>query len=183
MSDYPIHTRSTAPAASARLLDAVSGKYGFIPNLFGKLAASPAALEAYWSLSGVYAKTNLTPLEQQVVQLTVSRLNDCGYCVAAHSTAASRDAPEDIVEALRAGTPLADRKLDALKRFTEAVVESRGWVSPEAVAEFRLAGFDGGQVLDVLVGVTLKTLSNYANHIIETPLDAAFAKREWKKAS
>ncbi len=131
MSDFPVHTRTTAPAASARLLDTVSGKYGFVPNLHGKLAASPAALEAYWTLSGVYTKTNLSPVEQQVVLLTVSRLNDCDYCVAAHSTVAgAQNVPDNVVEALRAGLPLADGKLKALNRFTETVVENRCWIAP-----------------------------------------------------
>lgn len=184
MSDFPVHSRSTAPEASARLLDTISGKYGFVPNLHGKLATSPAALEAYWSLSGIYGKTNLSATEQQIVLLTVSRLNGCDYCVAAHSTVAgSLKVSDDVVDALRGGKPLADPKLDALRRFTEAVIRERGWLAPETIADVREAGYDSAQILDILVGVTLKTLSNYTNHIVATPLDDAFAAKEWKMAS
>ena len=88
--------------------------------------------------------------------------------------------PKPELEALRSGRPLTDAKLEALRTFTYAMVEKRGWASPEQVAQFLAAGFSKAQVLEVIVGIAYKTLSNYTNHVVHTPLDHAFESFAWK---
>ena len=113
--------------------------------------------------------------------LSVARENDCAYCVAVHSAAALQArAPEQAVEAVRTDRPIEDERLEALRRFTQAVVARRGWVDPDAVDAFLQAGYETPQILEVLAGVTQKTLSNYTNHLGETPLDEAFAAHAWQ---
>jgi len=182
MSDFPLHTRDTAPEGARDLLAQVEAKFSFVPNLFGKLAESPAALETYCTLADIYGRTSLEPVEQQVVLLAISRENGCEYCVAAHSTGATMAGiPADIVTALRDGTPIADPKLEALRRFTERVVKQRGWLEPGDMEGLLAAGYGRKTVLDVLVGVAMKTFSNYVNHIVQTPLDQVFGPMAWKK--
>jgi uncharacterized peroxidase-related enzyme len=181
MSKFNTHSIQTAPAAARPLLEGARGKYGFVPNLLGGFAESPPVLQAYLDLGGLFDQTALTPVERQVVLIAASAENHCTYCVAAHSTIARRMVKADgaVVEALRELKPLPDQKLQALAVFTRAVVEQRGRVAGQALDNFIAAGYTPAQVLDVVLGVAMKTLSNYANHIMGTPLDAAFQAEAW----
>ncbi|MGR8978711.1 MAG: carboxymuconolactone decarboxylase family protein [Gammaproteobacteria bacterium] len=183
MSRFNIHSIPTAPAAARPLLEGSLKKYGFVPNLHGGLAESPAALQAYIEVTALFDKTSLSPTERQVVLLAVSAENHCAYCMAAHTMIAKHrvKAEPAIVDALREGQPLPDRKLEALAAFTRAVVKQRGLVGGEALDNFITAGYSRAQVLEVVLGVTMKTLSNYTNHIIDTPLDTAFQAEAWEE--
>lgn len=181
---YTIHTRETAPAAAKETLDGAKKAFGFVPNLLGVMAEAPALLKAYRTLAGLFDETSFTPTERQIVLLTASYENECTYCVAAHSVIASlQKVPADVIDAIRDGAAIADRKLEALRRFTAAVVKTRGWPSEEDTQAFFKAGYAKAQVLEVVLGVGFKTLSNYANHIAETPLDDAFARASWSRAA
>jgi uncharacterized peroxidase-related enzyme len=178
---FPVHTLESAPAASKTTLAGVQKSLGFVPNLLGVFAGAPAALEAYTRLGAIFDTTSFDPTERQVILLTTSFENECGYCMAAHSTlAAMQRVPVDVIEALRTGEPLPDPRLEALAVFTRKVVQEAGWVSPADVRSFLEAGFSRPQVLELLVGVAMKTLSNYTNHISETPVDEAFQPQAWK---
>lgn len=182
MAEYKIHTKESAPEDSVPFLEAAEAKFGFVPNLIGELAESPAAVEAYLTIAGIFAKSSFTPAEQQVVLLTANFENECHYCMAAHSGAAKRAKLADAaIDALRAGTPIPDTRLEALSAFTRKVVTQRGWVSESDVDTFIAAGFTKAQVLEVITGVALKTISNYTNHVAETPVDAQFAALKWEK--
>lgn len=181
--DFKVHSTETAPKASRPVLEKTRSRYGMIPNLFGVLAESPAAVEAYASLSQSFARSGLTPLEQHVVLQTHNVDNGCDYCAAAHSTVARGAGVEvDIDDALRNNQPLADPRLEALRQFTRALDRERGWVGEEAVADFIAAGYTRGNVFDVILGIAFKRLSNYSNHVAATPLDAPFAAQAWQKA-
>lgn len=181
---YPVHTLETAPEAARDTLAGAKKAYGFVPNLLGVMAAAPALVKAYTTLSRIFDETSFSPAERQVVLLTVSLENGCEYCVAAHSVIAGmQKVPGDVVEAIRNDRPIADPKLEALRRFSAAVVEMRGWPSEGDTKAFLNAGYAKAQVLEVILGVGMKTLSNYTNHVAETPLDAAFAHAAWSKAA
>lgn len=177
MQEFTTHTVESHPD-----LKVAAEKFGFVPNLIGKLAESSVAAETYLTLGGLFAKTSFSPVEQQVVTLTVSYLNDCGYCMGAHSAIATKAKMDGaVLTALRAGTELPDARLEALRRFTSTMVGERGFASADAVDEFINAGFTKAQVLEVIVGIAFKTVSNYTNHITHTPLDDAFAPFAWEK--
>ena len=115
-----------------------------------------------------------------MVLLTVSRFHGCDYCMAAHSmTGRMTGLPDAVVDALREDRPIANAHLQALRDFVFAMLHKRGWVNPDDLAAFEAAGFDERQVLDVILGVGLKTLSNYTNHVAQTPVDGAFAHERW----
>lgn len=181
MPDFPIHTVDSAPEGSKDILAQFEKKLGFNINLFGLLAESPAALKAYPAISDVFDQTDLTPTEQQVVLLTTSVENECKFCVAAHSTIAKKNVgvEEEIVDAIRENREGPDQKLNALAQFTRTIVEERGFIDDSDLQSFLDAGYTKANVLDVIVGVTLKTLTNYANHLIDTPLNDAFADEKW----
>lgn len=181
---YKVHTIETAPEAAKETLKGALKAYGFLPNLLAVMAESPAMVKAYRAVVDLFEETSLTPSERQVVLLTVSYENRCEYCVAAHSVIAGMQrVPENVVQAIRAGQPISDGKLEALRRFVSAVVVTRGLPTEADTQAFLTAGYGRAQVLDVVLGVGVKTLSNYTNHIAETPLDQAFAPAAWTKAA
>jgi len=181
MSQFNIYSIQNAPIAAQPLLEGAQQKFGFVPNLLGGLAESPTVLQAYLDIGALFDRTSLTSVEQQVVLLAASIENHCIYCVAVHSMLAKHKAKADaaIVDALREQQPLTDKKLDALATFTRVVVEQRGKVTGIALDNFIAAGYSRSQVLEVVLGVTMKTLSNYANHIIHAPLDSQFQAEAW----
>lgn len=180
---FNVHTLKTAPEGSRSTLADIEKAFRFIPNLHGTLANSPLALSAYVQLSRlIQSQSSLSPPDQQVVMLSASFENGCDYCMAAHSTvAAMTGVPSDTLQALREGKLPADPKTAALVAFTRALVRQRGWVSEESQAEFIAAGYTREQILEVVVVIALKTISNYTNHLAGTPLDDAFAGQKWTR--
>lgn len=141
---------------------------------------SPAAVEAYATLSGIFDKSDFTATERQIILMTNNRLNSCSYCMAAHTTISGmQEVPQDIIEALRKGTPLADSKLEALRTFAAKINENRGGVEQADLDGFLSVGYSKANILEVILGTGFKVLSNYTNHIANTPLDSAFQKNNW----
>lgn len=157
----------------------IQKRYGFVPNLYRAFAHAPGVLNSYLALAEFFGEGTLSATERNVVLLAVSRENACHYCVAVHSTVADmqRDDPA-VTDAIRNGTAITDPKLEALRQLTQALVRGRGQAAAE-VAAFLEVGYEPHQVLEVVLGIAMKTLSNTTNHLVETPLDAAFAKRAW----
>ena len=183
MNTFIQHTPDSAPETARPLLAGAIAKLGFLPNLYAHLAEAPAALEAYFGLSAQFEKTSLTPAERQVVLLAASVENGCEFCVAAHSMIAQDmvGVPAETVNALRAAGTLAQPRLDALAKFTRALVRDRGWTSEQISAAFFSAGFNHQQAIEVVLGVAMKTLSNYANHLTGTQTNAELSAHAWKK--
>ncbi|MBI1194914.1 MAG: carboxymuconolactone decarboxylase family protein [Gammaproteobacteria bacterium] len=182
MSTFTIFSSDNAPVQSQPLLRSVQNKYGFVPNLFGSLAISPAALEAYINLGEMLETSSLDAVEQQIVLIATSVENGCEYCVAAHSLVAKQMVKVSpvVVDALRGRTLIPDAKLQALAAFTRAVVANRGEVDKASLEAFFAAGYGNQQVLEVILGVTMKTLSNYANNLMNTLLDDPFKPETWE---
>jgi AhpD family alkylhydroperoxidase len=178
---FPLHTRSTAPAAAKPALENLEKTLGFIPNLYAHLAEAPAALLGYLTLGDQFKQASLNAVEQQVVLISASIENGCDYCTAAHSFLARNLVKADgkIIDALRAQRDLPDARLNALARFTREMVKTRGRPAPAALFAFYEGGFDQRAVLEVITGIALKTLSNYMNHLTHTPLDAMFEPERW----
>lgn len=180
--EFTIHTIETAPTTSKEALQHAKETFRFIPNLEGVLAESPATLKSGMALWDFFETTSFTPIEQQVVYLTANYEHSCGYCMAAHSGLAKMIgmAPVDI-EALRAAKPLTDKKLQALRLFTQQMIQARGWVKDREIEDFLAAGYTKQQVLEVILGIAVKIIHNYTNHIAETPLDEEFQPYAWSK--
>jgi AhpD family alkylhydroperoxidase len=173
------------PAVSAPL-KAVHASMGMVPNMYAGMVNLPALLETYsFGYNKFRSESGFSPVEQEVVYLTVSRFHECHYCVAAHSFVGDRmsKVPTEVTDAIRADQPIADAKLQALRAFTHAMVESRGNPSPADAEAFLAAGYSETHMLAVILAISTKVISNYSNHIQHTDLDAAFAGREWSPAA
>ncbi len=169
-------TIETAPEKSKPILEQVKKGFGFIPNLMATFANSPAVLEGYLAMDASFGKSSLSPVERQLILLAVSAQNSCGYCLAAHSTILKGGMKVDAetVSAVRSGNTLANSKYDALVKLTREIVAERGHASEAAVQRFLNEGYKPEQVMEILLGVALKTVSNYLDHMNPTPLDSAF---------
>ncbi|WP_432213295.1 carboxymuconolactone decarboxylase family protein, partial [Pseudomonas aeruginosa] len=181
MSRVPVLTLENAPEAARPFLQTALNNSGYIPNLLGVLANAPAALETYLTVSGLNAKASLGLPEREVVQLVAATTHGCDFCVAGHTAVARNKArlPEPVIEALRARGELPDARYEALADFTRAVIASRGAVTDEQFEAFRAAGFDQAQALEVILGVSLATLCNFANVFARTPPGARSDCHAW----
>lgn len=175
MSLFTKHTDATAPEGAAEVLAKVKERYGFIPNLAATLAESPVTLDAVLNLSGAFEKTSFTEIERQVILITSSVVNGCDYCKTVHTALGRKAGIDDkTLKALLALAPISDAKLTALRDFTKAMVEERGRVHEQRVRQFLDAGYTTAQVFEVIMGVALKTLTNYSNHLTDTQPNPEF---------
>lgn len=182
----PLKTIETAEGDAADGLRAAQKAMGFIPNMYGAMANSPAVFALYnQGYARFRAESGLTSVEQEVVFLVISRGNGCGYCMSAHSFVADAmsKVPKEVTDAIRAGKPIADARLRALASFTQVMFDSRGKPSKAQAAAFLEAGFSERHMLEIILAIAVKTLSNYSNHLFHTPLDQAFAGRKWTPAA
>jgi alkylhydroperoxidase family enzyme len=180
MSQFKLHDVASAPAESKPLLEASRKAFGMIPNLHAVMAGAPGLLEGYKKLHELFEKSSLSPEEQTVVWQSINVEHGCHYCVPAHTgIARSMKVPDSVIDALRDQSPLPSPRLETLRNFVLKVVRQRGRVDDGDILAFLDAGFDRRQLLEVVLGVAQKTMSNYLNAIAETPLDEPFKKFEW----
>tara|TARA_E500000305_G_scaffold111148_1_gene121691 strand:+ start:11977 stop:12597 length:621 start_codon:yes stop_codon:yes gene_type:complete len=168
---YPINI-AAAPDASQPLLQAVEKQLGSVPNLFRLASVSPAALEGYLGLSGALDKGRLPAATRERVALAVAQANGCNYCLSAHTYLGKNLAKLDEAEiaANRAGRS-NDAKADAAVRFAVKVVDARGRVAVEDLRDVREAGYDDGQIIEIVQHVALNVWTNYLNELAQTEID------------
>ncbi len=185
MSRFIIHTDTSAPEAARAGVQTALANNGYIPNLIGLLANAPTALETYQTVSGINARSSLSLQEREVVQLTAATTHGCTFCVAGHTAIARNKAqlPERTIEALRLSHAIADPRLNALALFTLAVIQYRGRVDDAGFKDFLAAGFTHQQALEVVLGVSLATLCNFANNLAGTPLNPELEAYRWTPAA
>ncbi|MGB5417815.1 carboxymuconolactone decarboxylase family protein [Algibacter sp.] len=182
MTSLKIHNIETAPEGSKALLEKSQKAFGRIPGLHGVLAGSPKILEAYQSLHQHFVDTSFNNEELTVVWQTINVEHACHYCVPAHTGIAKMmNVADNITEALRNETPFENPKLEALRNMTLLIVRNRGQVSQEELNTFYAVGYGEQQLLEIILGLAQKTISNYTNHIANTPVDAPFQKFAWSK--
>jgi uncharacterized peroxidase-related enzyme len=184
MNQFTVHSISSAPLASQALLSKAQQAYGFVPNLFAGMAESPALLEGYINLTGAFNKSALSETERQVIMMSANRIHDCTYCMAAHTTVMQgSNIDAAVIKALRDNSPIADAKLEALRQFSIKLVERRGRLAAGDVEALLAFGYSRETALEVILGVGLKVLSNYAADVAKTPLDAVFESNAWADAA
>ncbi len=169
---------------SQDIFDKTQKTLGFVPNMYKKMGQNPALLDAYiYSYNSFRANSGFNSVEQEVVFLSVAVENNCDYCMAAHSFIADKmsKVPVEVTDAIRDGKKIPDAKLAALSKLTRLLTVNRGNVSQAEIDEFLAAGYTEVNVLGIIAGIAVKTISNYSNHNTNPELDGAFAGRVWKK--
>ena len=177
MAEFTLYTQDNAPEDAKPLLANSVEAFGMLPNLHAVMAAAPTLLEGYQVLHDLFQKSSFNAEELTVVWQTINVEHNCHYCVPAHSgIAASMKVNQDIVDALVNETPLANPKLEKLRETTLAITRERGVISNEQIETFFAAGYGKQQLLEIILGLSQKVMSNYTNHLAETPIDEAFKK-------
>jgi alkylhydroperoxidase family enzyme len=182
MQQSKIFDIDSAPVESKPLLQNSIDLFGMIPNLHGVMAESPPTLEAYQRLHELAQKTAFDHDELTVVWQSINVEHDCHYCVPAHTMIAGmmKVAPE-IIEALRNETELPTKRLNVLRETTLLILRKRGVVDDFELTAFFAVGFSRRHVMEIILILSQKVLSNYINHMAKTPLDKPFLPFEWKK--
>lgn len=162
------HEESTG--RTKELLDGVNKKLGFVPNLMGTMASSPAVLEAYLNFSGALGSSLNAKLREQIA-LTVAEINGCRYCASAHSAIGKMSGLDEdaILKARQASS--TDEKSGAALRFAKALVVSRGKVSDTEIEAVRKAGYTEKEVSEIVANVALNIFTNYFNETAATVID------------
>lgn len=180
MNALKVHSAQDAPQPTRAALEALSDAVGFVPNVYGLFAGSPAALQGLLALNAAFEGARFSPAEREVVALTTSVFNGCRYCVAGHSAfAIQHGVDERAVAAIRAGGAPTDARLRALAQTTLDILQTRGRLSPEQKRRFLSAGFEPVQFLELLLGVAGKVMTNFASSLTGLPLDKAFEPYAW----
>jgi AhpD family alkylhydroperoxidase len=165
-------------------MESMQKRMGFIPTMLAKFAEAPALLMAYQAAAPFFDETSLTPAERTVVLMAASHRHDCDFCMTAHSWGARRQGMDDATLArLREGEALPGEKLEALRIFTLAMLEKRGAVSDTDKQAFFAAGYGPRQALEVILGLALKTMTNYTNALARTPPNPEFGDAVWQRRS
>lgn len=175
MSTINVPKREEVTPANQAIFDNLEKAVGFVPNLFATFAHSDNALVNYLTFSN--AKTSLKAKEKEVVNLAVSQVNNCIYCLSAHTAIGKMNGftDEQILE-LRAGKSTFDAKLDALARLAKNITENRGATDPQVVDDFFAAGWTKENLMDTIVLVGDKTISNYIHSTTKVPVDFPVAQ-------
>ncbi|GHA18848.1 hypothetical protein GCM10008090_30600 [Arenicella chitinivorans] len=182
MSKFTFHTIETAPEDSKAILEGAKKQMGLVPGLYAAMAESPETLQAYQQLHKFFTATSFDAEELTVVWQTINVEHECKFCVPAHTAIAhSMKVDPAITDALRNQAPLPTAKLQALHDFTLAMVRERGNVSDEQMETFFAAGYSQKQVIEVILGLSQKVISNYVNHVAKTPIDSIFEEYAWRK--
>lgn len=177
MAEFTLYTQGNAPEESKSLMADSVAAFGMVPNLHAVMAEAPTLLKGYQVLHDLFQKTSFNAEELTVVWQSINVEHECHYCVPAHSAiAASMKVDQGIVDALVNETPLADAKLETLRETTLAMTRNRGVISNEQIEKFFAVGYGKQQLLEIIVGLSQKVMSNYTNHLADTPVDEPFKK-------
>ena len=164
-------TRDTATGASQQLLEQVHGAFGATPNMFRAVANSPAALASMWGGFGALGNGTLGAKLGEQIAVAIADINDCEYCLAAHTALGRKaGASGDEMTAAQAGQSSDPRTAAALK-FATSVVRNRARVAADDVDALREAGFDDGQIVEIVAHVALNLFTNYVNVALAVPVD------------
>ncbi len=178
---YKLHSKETAPEKSKSLLDNSLKTFGMIPNLHALMAEAPALLEGYQVLHDLFQQTSFDKEELTVIWQTINVEHECHYCVPAHTAVAQMMAVDGAVtDALRSRSGMPTEKLQTLHLTTLALVRSRGSLSEEELTAFFAAGYGNRQLMEIILGLSQKVMSNYVNHLFDTPIDEPFQPYAWK---
>lgn len=164
------------------IIENTKAKMGFAPNMYLKMGQNPALLDAYaYAYNSFRKNAGFSPVEQEVILLSVAYQNACPYCMAAHSFVADNmtKVPKEVTDAIRNNTPITDSKLAVLSNLTKVLTRNRGRVEAHLIQEFLNAGYAEQHILGIIAGIAVKTMSNYTNHNTKPEVDELFVSRKW----
>ncbi len=182
MTKFKLQEGISSPV-SIKIINETKENIGFTPNMYLKMGHNASLLDSYtYAYNSFRNNSGFSLTEQEVVFLSVSFVNECEYCMSAHSFVAdaTSEVPTEITNAIRNGQPIGDKKLAILSKVTKSLTKNRGHLSSSELVEFLKAGFTESHVLAIITAIAVKTMSNYSNHNTHPEVDEVFAVRVWK---
>ncbi len=172
---FAVPTRAEVSADNQGIFDGLQKNLGFVPNLYAYFAKNDTALGDYLALQN--RKSTLRAKEREVINLVTSQINGCRYCQSAHTALGKMNGftEEQIIE-IRKGTASFDSKLDALAKFTASVVENRGRANEASKEAFFEAGYNEANMVDVVMVIGDKIISNYLHNLTGFEIDFPLAE-------
>jgi uncharacterized peroxidase-related enzyme len=176
MTHFTVPTRSEVSPANQAIFDSLQKGLGFVPNLYATFALNETALNDYLAFQN--RKSTLRAKERELINLVVSEVNDCLYCLSAHTVLGKMNgfSDEQILE-IRSGEVSFDAKLDALAKFVRDTTIQRGKPAPESVEQLFAAGYTQANVIDILIVIGDKIVSNFLHGVTQIPIDFPVARR------
>ncbi len=173
---YAVPTRAEVSATNQGIFDNLKKNLGFVPNLYAYFGKNETALGDYLTLQN--RKSTLSVKEREVINLVTSQINGCQYCQSAHTALGKMVGftDEQILE-VRTGVASFNSKLDALAKFVAEVVENRGRASEDSKEEFFAAGYTEANLIDVVIVVGDKIMSNYLHALTGLEIDFPLADK------
>jgi AhpD family alkylhydroperoxidase len=176
------YTVESAPAQARRFMTATRNHLGYLPAGLARMAASPQLMDGFMKLTAIFDNTALDPVAREVVIMTVATRNGCHICVAMHTARLTAlRADPDLITALRDGPleRLTDERLEAIRVFTLAVLDTAGDVGDQAMQDFLAHGYTSQNALEVVLGIGTYTMSTLANRLTGAPVDDQLAVYAW----
>jgi AhpD family alkylhydroperoxidase len=166
MNDFTFHTVANTAGERQDILQNIKKGYGFVPNLFGYMVEAPIAVKAYLQLNELLSQSSLPAAQLQVALLASSVVNNCDFCTVAHRAMGKKSgAAQQSLDALNSGAEIENAEDRAIANIIQLLIKNRGWVEEAQINDFLAAGFTRQHFMELIVVVTIKTLSNYANHV------------------
>lgn len=170
MKTFTVPTRDHVSPANQQLFDNLKKMIGKVPNLYATFAYSQNALGAYLALQS--AKSSLRAKEKEVVNLVVSQVNQCDYCLAAHTAIGKLNGfTDDQILEIRSGAASFDPKLNALASFVKSASLNHGKPEAQVLEDFFNAGYNEENLVDTIVLIGDKTITNYLHKATQVPID------------
>lgn len=183
MTTFTLHTIESAPVKSKAFLEQSVKQNGMLPNLHAVMAEAPGLLEGYQVLHKLFSDSSFDAEELTVVWQSINAEHNCTYCVPAHTAIAhGMKVDAALTDALRNGEAMPTEKLQVLRDTTLSMVRNRGIIPEQELATFFAAGYAQQQLLEIVLGLSQKVMSNYTNHLAATPLDKPFQPFAWEKS-
>ena len=161
----------TTTGEAKDLFNAVNDKLGFIPNLIKVFGNSPATLKGYLSLSELTSGGTFSNKFREQLALVIAQENACDYCLSAHTAIGKMNGlNEEQIANARQGVALNDKETAGLV-FAKHLVANKAIVDTASLQAVKDAGFNDGEILEIVLNVVFNLLTNYTNHLAETEID------------
>jgi len=170
MKQFNVPTKEQVSQENQQIFDHLKAKIGFVPNIYATYAYSSSALSRYLTFAN--GRTSLNNKEKEIINLIVSQINECTYCLAAHTAIGKMNGfnDEQIIE-LRRGSASFDIKFDALVKLASEIIKNRGTITESTLNSFYEVGYNDENLVDVIVAVGEKTITNFLHKVTNVPVD------------
>jgi AhpD family alkylhydroperoxidase len=170
MKGFSFPQRGDVTPGNQVLFDQLASLLGVVPNLYAGFGWSENALTTYLALEN--SRSSLNARHRAAIHLVVSQVNNCRYCIIAHSQIALMNGfSEEEINEIRTGTAGFDKGLDAIIKLAKSIAENGGACDDDMLNAFYLAGLTKENLVDIVLVIGHTIIANYLQALIMAPVD------------